>query len=250
MQMVTEPVKTFARRFRGYDPAAVDAHIEALTTRQQLLRDDVESLRTRLTESGEQAAALRNEVDLLIETSDSPHAVQQRMAKMLRRAVDEVSQMQAEAQAEADALLAEARAEAEAERRKHEELVAGLVARQQEMEAEYAETKQRLEAELAAMRAETRSAIDDAWQESQRERDQLLADTKQEADHYREQARRAVVEAARQRIKVLEQLMGVYRDLESIPAALQAAHDAEVAFGEQGNSADTNGAAGRKVAAG
>lgn len=248
--MVTEPVKTFARRFRGYEPAAVDAHIEALNTRQQLLRDDVESLRARLTESGEQAAALRKEVDVLIETSDSPHAVQQRMAKMLRRAVDEVSQMQAEAQAEADALIAEARAEADAERRKHEESVAGLTARQQEMEAEYADTKQRLEAELAAMRAETRTAIDEAWQESQREREQLLADTKQEADHYREQARRAVVEAARQRIRVLEQLMGVYRDLESIPAALEAAQDAELTYGEHGTPADTNGSTGRKVNAG
>ena len=221
--MVNEPAKTFTRKFWGYEPTAVDAHIEALLTRQQLLRDDVESLRARLTESGDQVAALRNEVALLIETSDSPHAVQQRMAQMLRRAVDEVSQMQTEAQAEADALIAAARTEAEAERRTHEELVAGLVARQQDMEAEYADTRQRLEAELAAMRTETRSSIDEAWQDSQREREQLLADAKQEADHYREQARRAVDEATRQRIKVLEQLMSVYRELQPVPAALEAA---------------------------
>ena len=111
--MITEPAKTFTRMFRGYDPAAVDAHIEMLTTKQQLLLDDVESLRARLKESGDEAAALRKEVAVLTDTSPSPHAVQQRMAKMLRRAVDEVSEMQAEARAEAEALIAAAEAEAE-----------------------------------------------------------------------------------------------------------------------------------------
>jgi hypothetical protein len=74
------------------------------------------------------------------------------------------------------------------------------------------------------MRAETQSEIDQAWQDAQQEREQLLADTKQEADFYREQARRAVDEASQQRVKVLEQLMGVYRDLESVPAALESAY--------------------------
>lgn len=41
------------------------------------------------------------------------------------------------------------------------------------------------------------------------EREQLLADAKQGTDHYREQARRAVDEASQQRIKILEQLMGI-----------------------------------------
>jgi len=98
--VITEPTKTFSRRFRGYDPAAVDAHIEVLTTKQQLLLDDVESLRAKLKESGDEATALRKEVAVLTDTSPSPHAMQQRMAKMLRRAVDEVSEMQAEVEAE------------------------------------------------------------------------------------------------------------------------------------------------------
>src|SRR5262249_22251540 len=46
--MITEPAKTFSRMFRGYDPAAVDAYIEMLITKQQLLLDDMESLRARL----------------------------------------------------------------------------------------------------------------------------------------------------------------------------------------------------------
>ena len=46
--MIIEPAKTFSRMFRGYDSAAVDAYIEALTTKQQFLLNDVESLRARL----------------------------------------------------------------------------------------------------------------------------------------------------------------------------------------------------------
>jgi cell division septum initiation protein DivIVA len=202
--------------FRGYDPAAVDAHIEMLTTKQQLLLDDIENLRARLKESGDEAVALRKEVAVLTDTSPSPHAMQQRMAKMLRRAVDEVAEMQAEARAEAEALIAAAEAEAEATEQKREEMLADMAAQRKALEAEYQETKETLESELAGMRAD-----------AQRAREQLLGNAKQEADHHREQARRAAEEATRQRIKVLEQLMGVYRDLETVPAALESAYEEE-----------------------
>jgi cell division septum initiation protein DivIVA len=213
--------------FRGYDPAAVDAHIEMLTTKQRLLLDDVESLRARLKESGDEAAALRKEVAVLTDTSPSPHAVQQRMAKMLRRAVDEAAEMQAEARAEADGLIAAAAAEAEESQRQREELLADMAAERKALEAEYEETKEMLEAELASLR-------DDA----QRAREQLLADAKQRADRDREDARRAVDEAMQQRIKILQQLMGVYRDLESVPAALESAYQ------EQKNPLDEKVGAG------
>jgi len=225
--VITEPARTFTRMFRGYDPAAVDAHIEMLTTKQRLLLDDVESLRARLKESGDEAAALRKEVAVLTDTSPSPHAVQQRMAKMLRRAVDEAAEMQTEARAEADALIAAAAAEAEESQRQREELLADMAAERKALEAEYEETKEILEAELAGLR-------DDA----QRAREQLLADAKQRADRDREDARRAVDEAMQQRIKILQQLMGVYRDLESVPAALESAYQ------EQKNPLDEKVGAG------
>ena len=160
--MITEPAKTFSRVFRGYDPAAVDASIETLTAKQQLLLNDVKSLEARLTQSGDEAAALRKEVAVLTDTSPSPHAVQLRMAKMLRRAVDEVSEMQAEARAEADALIAAAEAEVEASRRKHEERMADLAAQREALEGEYDEKKKKLDAELAGMRADTERAIEEA----------------------------------------------------------------------------------------
>lgn len=222
--MVTEPVKAFSRKLIGYDQSAVDAHIEVLTTKQRLMRDDVESLRARLRDSGDEVAALRNEVTLLTDTSPSPHAMQQRMAKMLRRAVEEVSQMQTEARAEADALIAAAQADAEAEQQKSKEQLAEMAERLNALHTEHEETKAKQEAELADMRADTQSRIDEAWREARQECDQLLADAKQEADHYRDQARRAVDEATQQRIEVLEQLMGVYRELEPVPAALESAY--------------------------
>jgi cell division septum initiation protein DivIVA len=208
-----ESARTFSRTFRGYDPAAVDAHIETLTIKQQLLLDDVESLRARLRDFSDEAAALRKEVVVLTDTSPSPHAVQQRMAKMLRRAVDEVAEMQAEARAEAEELVAAAEAEVEATQRKHQEELAELAAQREALDSEFEETRQKFHAELASLRAD-----------AQEEREQLLADAIQQADHYREQARRAVEEATQQRITVLEQLMGVYRDLEEVPATLESAY--------------------------
>jgi DivIVA domain-containing protein len=211
--VITEPAKTFSRVFRGYDPAAVDAHIEVLTAKQRLLLDDVKSLEARLTQVGDEAAALRKEVAVLTDTSPSPHAVQLRMSNMLKRAVDEVSQMQAEARAEAEALIAAAAAEAEESRRRHEERLADMAAQRESLEAEYEERKKAVDAELAGMRAETERAIEEAWREARRE-----------ADHYRDQAQRAADEAIGQRIRILEQLAGVHRDLDSVPGALEAAY--------------------------
>jgi hypothetical protein len=184
-----------------------------LTTKQNLLLNDVESLRARLKESGEEAAALRKEVAVLTDTSPTPHAMQQRMAKMLARVVDEISEMQAEARAEAEALITAAEAEIEGEQRKHKQVLADMASEQKAMETEYRETRETLEADLASMR-------DDAEQA----REQLLAEAKQRVDRDREEARRAVDEAGQRRIKVLEQLMGVYRDLETVPAALESAY--------------------------
>src|SRR5262245_49088712 len=100
--------------FTGYNPAAVDTYIEVLTNKQQALLEDVESLKVRLKESNEEAAGLRKELTTLTDSSPSPHAMQHRMAKMMRRAVDEISEMQAESRAEADSLITAAEAEVEA----------------------------------------------------------------------------------------------------------------------------------------
>ena len=145
-ELVVEPesAKAFTRMLWGYNPGAVDAHVEMMTTKQRLLLDDVESLRTRLKDLGDESAALRKEVAVLTDTSPAPHAVQQRMAQMLRRAVDEVAEMQAEAQAEAEALVTSAQAEAQAAQQKQKELFAEMAAQREALEADYAESKEKL----------------------------------------------------------------------------------------------------------
>jgi predicted nucleic acid-binding Zn-ribbon protein len=199
---------------------AVDAFVAEYTR----LADDIETLRGRLKESGDEIAALRKEVAFLNDTSPSPHAIPQRLAKLLRHAIDEVSEMKAEAKAEVQALVATIESEAETAHRKHEELLADIAAQRSALEAECAETRSKLKAELARRRAETQSEIDDALQRAQQEGDQLLADAKQEADRLREDARRVVDEARQQRLRILEQLMDVYRRFETVPAALEAAY--------------------------
>jgi cell division septum initiation protein DivIVA len=208
-----ESAKAFSRTIWGYNASAVDAHIEMMTTKQQLVLDDVESLRARLKDLEDESAALRNEIALLTETSSAPHAVQERMAQMLRRAVDEAAEMQAEARAEAEALIAAAETEAQAAQQKQKELLAEMDAQLKAREAEYAKAKETLNAELDRMRTD-----------AERERERLLANAVKEAAEYRDQVRREVAEAVQQRIKVLEELMGVYRDLEAVPAALEAAY--------------------------
>lgn len=229
--MTTEPAKTFSRTFRGYDTAAVDAYIEVLLAKQKFLIEEVQNLRAQRNESGDEAVALRievaclkDEIAVLSDTSPSPYAMQHRMAKLLRRAVDEISQMQGESRAEVEALIAEAEAETQAAHREHRELLAEIAEQRKALETECAETRKAFDAELARMRAQAQSSIDEAWQQAQNERDQLLAEAKQRARQSDEQARRTLAEANQRRIMILEELMGVARDLQRVPAILETAY--------------------------
>ena len=211
--MEPESAKAFTRMLWGYNPGAVDAHVEMMTTKQQLLLDDVESLRARLKDLGDESAALRKEVAVLTDTSPAPHAVQQRMAQMLRRAVDEVAEMQAEAQARSRGAGHGRPRPRPRPRSKNRKSCSRRWPRSESPGSRICGSQGKAAAELAGMRADL-----------QQEREQLLADAKHEADHYREQSRKATEEAMQQRVKVLEQLMGVYRDLEEVPAALESAY--------------------------
>jgi chromosome segregation ATPase len=220
----TESANNFPRVRKGYDPLAVDAYIDELAVEQQSLREEAQALRTRLTQSSDEAAALRKEVAVLQDTSPSPHAMPHRIAKMLRITVDEVAAMQAEAQSEAEALIAATEAEADTARRRHKELLADIAAQRGAHDAEREKAEKELDAELARMRAETEAAIDEAWEDAERQRQELLRDARHEADYYLDQARHAVEDAKQQRAKILEQVASVYRGLETVPAALESAH--------------------------
>jgi chromosome segregation ATPase len=220
--VTTESTNNFSVIRKGYDPVAVDARIDQLTADRRSLQEEVRDLRAKLEKSREEADVLRKEVTLLQDTSPSPHAMPHRIAKMLRITVDEVAEMQAEARAEAEALVAATEAEAEATRKRQKELLAELSAQRSAGEAEREKSKKELDEELASMRHATESAIDEAWEDAQRKREQLLADARQQADNQLDQARRSVDDAKQQRARILEHVMTVYRGLETVPEPADA----------------------------
>ncbi|WP_244232334.1 DivIVA domain-containing protein [Mycobacterium innocens] len=99
---VNDPAPKFERTRNGYDPAAVNQYLAELMVQRQAQHYETERLRVEI-------AALRDENAVLRDTSPSAPAVTDRLAKMLRFAVDEVFQMQSEARAEASALIAAAK---------------------------------------------------------------------------------------------------------------------------------------------
>ena len=77
-----------------------------------------------------------------------------------------------------------------------------------------------------------------------------VTNAKLEAEHNREQARQAVHQARQQRIEVLEQLMGVYRDLEAVPAALESAYQEQNNPPEANRKTSSGGRSDEKVSTG
>src|SRR5689334_12218513 len=157
--MATESAPNFRRVRNGYDPIAVDAFIALLTKTQDSLLDEVRMLQARLADATTEAAQLGKEVERLQATSPSAQAMTHRISKLLRTAVDEVSEMQTEARTEIEEWVAAAKAEA----------------------------------------------------------DKLLSDAREDAAQYLANAKHATEVVADERISMLEQLMTVYKKLESVP---------------------------------
>lgn len=205
----------FQRTRSGYDPVAVNHYIAELVLRQQAQHCEIETLKAEI-------ASLKDENAALKDTSPSAQAVTDRMAKMLRLAVDEVFQMQSEARAEAATLVAEAatlvsaaRDEAEAVRTQKREMLADMNARQRALESEHADVmrrareeaeqlvaqataevermrvidarrrekaEQELDAEIIRLRTDAQFQIDDQLQATQQECEKRLGEAKIEAD--------------------------------------------------------------------
>lgn len=155
--MSTAPSSTgprFPRVRHGYDPGTVEEYINEAGLIQQSLQQEVDALRAQLRETSTEASRLRHEAAALADSSPTPQAMTDRIAKMLRVAVDEVSEMQFEARMEAEQMIAAAQAEAEASQAKARQMIAELSARQRAMETEYAELMSKAREEAARITAE------------------------------------------------------------------------------------------------
>lgn len=143
----------FQRTRSGYDPVAVNHYIAELVLRQQAQHCEIETLKAEI-------ASLKDENAALKDTSPSAQAVTDRMAKMLRLAVDEVFQMQSEARAEAATLVSAARDEAEAVRTQKREMLADMNARQRALESEHADVMRRAREEAEQLVAQATAEVE------------------------------------------------------------------------------------------
>ncbi|VBA50599.1 hypothetical protein LAUMK142_02708 [Mycobacterium pseudokansasii] len=248
---VNDPTPKFERTRNGYDPAAVNQYIAELMVQRQAQHYETERLRVEL-------AALRDENAVLRDTSSSAPAVTDRLAKMLRFAVDEVFQMQSEARAEASALIAAAKNDAEAARVTKRDMLAQMEARQRALDLEHAEAvrrareeadelraqafreidqmrvadarrrekaEQQLDAELIRLRSDAQFQIDDQLRTTQQECDKRLNDAKAEAERRvrlaDEQVEQRMAEARRMLDDVNQRRLGVLEQLARIHAKLE-----------------------------
>jgi hypothetical protein len=277
---MADAIPSFHRVRNGYDPQHVDEFITEKTYMQQSLEQENESLRTKvsdweqvaagweqeaerlrahLAESSAQVSTLRSETAQLAITSTSPQAMTDRMAKMLRVAVDEVSEMQFEARLEAESLILNAQAEAEASQSKIRQQLAELAARQRAMETEYAEVMNRaredsarivaqavsesermreveslrreqaeteLNAELNRLRRETEAKVEEQVRSTNQDCEFRILDAKAEAERRvrvaNEQIDRRLQDARRALEEISEKRISVLEQLSEIHGTLQS----------------------------
>ena len=195
--IANEAMPRFNRVRNGYDPSHVDEYVTELALVQQAMQHEVDSLRAQLHDSSAQVAHLRQETAALADTSHTPQAMTDRIAKMLRVAVDEVSEMQFEARLEAESMIASAQAETEAAQAKSRQLLAELAARQRAMETEYAEVMNRARDEAARITAQAVSESERMREVESLRRDQAEEELNAELSRLRRETETRVEEQLR-----------------------------------------------------
>ena len=255
---VNDAIARFPRVRHGYDPATVDEYVNEIGLIQHALQQEVDNLRGQVQDSSTQIAHLRQETAALTDTSPSPQAMTDRIAKMLRVAVDEVSEMQFEARLEAEQMMASAQADSEAAQAKSRQMLAELTARQRAMETEYAEVMNRaredgaritaqavsesermrevealrreqaeeaLQAELARARRETEARIEDQLRTTAQDCELRVLDAKNEAERRlrvaSEQIDRRLHDARRALDEISEKRIGILEQLMQVHSTLE-----------------------------
>lgn len=159
MSLANRSDARFPRVRHGYDPESVDPYVDELGRANREYVQEIELLRSQLREMTTEITRMRHEATVMSDSSPTPKAMTDRIAKMLRLAVDEVSEMQFEARQESEQLLALAQAEADASLAKSRQMIAELSSRQRALETEYAEVMTKAREEAARITAE---AVNDA----------------------------------------------------------------------------------------
>jgi hypothetical protein len=208
----------FEQSLRGYDRAAVDAHLARQEAVLHQIRDDLAEAQRDRDAAAERAAAAEQENAGLRRAAAEPAPMAEtgfgsRAEKILRMAEREASEARARAAAESAALIDAARSSAEAHRHQVEEELIGRVSRAEQtaalLETELAEREQQMARKLEADREEARRVHDAAV----RAAEVLRGAAEAEADEIRLKAR-AEVEGMRESARQdLARLSGVRSDV-------------------------------------
>lgn len=254
---MTSPISgsdtTFTRARNGYNPTEVnerikqlvDMHNESAHTARALKKEN-EAVKRSLSEANSMVASLDREVSALKNAPTVPQATTDKMAKMLRVAIDEAARMENEARAESAEIIAAAHADAEMLRARHHDMLAEASAQQATLEAECAEMldRARVEAErviaeainesdqlrMAAIvhrekaEAELSEEIKNIRAEAHAEAARHLAGADQKIRHRTADIDRTLDNLKTQKIEILEQLVKIYGRLEGMPSALESAY--------------------------
>lgn len=254
---MTSPISgsdiTFTRARNGYNPTEVNERIKQLVNMRdesvhtaRALKKENEAVKRSLGEANSLVASLDRELSTLKNAPTVPQATTDKMAKMLRVAIDEAARMENEARAESAEIIAAAHADAEMLRARHHDMLAEASTRQTTIEAECAEMLDRARVEAERVIAEAINESDQLRMAATVHREKAEAELSEEIQNIRAEAH---AEAARhlasadqkirqrtagidrsldhlrtQKIEILEQLVKIYGRLEDMPAALESAY--------------------------
>ncbi|TWS18529.1 hypothetical protein FK529_14500 [Tsukamurella asaccharolytica] len=191
----------FAVVLRGYDRDQVteqfhryQAELRVLAADRDAASAHARELTDLLDEAQDEIDNLRREVDRLSVPPTSAEGMSDRIARMMRLASDEASEIRAAAENESAEVRSLARQEAETTRREAEALLSDMTARREAMESEHAKTMRDAQAEAARIKAEAEAAAEKLAQSAAENRERVQNDFDLAMSMRRDKAIRTITE--------------------------------------------------------
>ncbi|CAM3266443.1 hypothetical protein [Tsukamurella hominis] len=191
----------FAVVLRGYDRDQVSEQFHRYQAELRVLAADRDAasahareLTDLLDEAQDEIDNLRREVDRLSVPPTSAEGMSDRIARMMRLASDEASEIRAAAENESAEVRSLARQEAEATRREADRLRADMTARREAMEREHEKTMEQARAEAERITAEAKAEAEKLSQSAADNRERVQNDFDMAMSMRRDKAIRTITE--------------------------------------------------------
>ncbi|GAA1089260.1 hypothetical protein GCM10009581_22660 [Tsukamurella strandjordii] len=191
----------FAVVLRGYDREQVSEQFHRYQAELRVLASDRDAasahareLTDLLDEAQDEIDNLRREVDRLSVPPTTAEGMSDRIARMMRLASDEASEIRAGAANEAAEVRSLARQEAESTRREADRIRSDMTNRRQAMEDEHKETMKRAEAEAARIIAEAEARASKLERTAEENRERVQNDFDLAMSMRRDKAIRTITE--------------------------------------------------------